>query len=377
MIRVLVDADLLLEAVLNRICFVADAEEAFEMLQSQQIQGYVSELGLEKIYSVLSKLEDSQVAEEIVATIEEVVETYPINSTLIQQARSLNIRDFESAVEVVCATATNVGAILTSDPQAFAGGDLPVMQVGDLWQRQHLERMLQRDASPVLLVSDLLELQRLEELLEKGRECLRQIAEESPTEPLDDDSQHLDFSRERQNFDAQFRMLLDRENSDAQSVLACVRLRLRQFHLDGDDVTSILHEAYLRGVQTIERGRSITKFSTWIRTTAGYIIRENSRKPRLYELPLSVFLESVIEAPTALEEEFDANQVQTLRMALQQLDPSERKILHLRYFQNLSWHQVSKQLAREEGEVRSSEALRKRGYRILQRLRHLYQKFLS
>jgi RNA polymerase sigma factor (sigma-70 family) len=236
--------------------------------------------------------------------------------------------------------------------------------------------MLQRDASPVLLVSDLLELQRLEELLEKGRECLRQIAEESPTEPLDDDSQHLDFSRERQNFDAQFRMLLERKNSDAQSVLASVRGRLLQLHLDGDDVTSILNEAYLRGVQAIEKGRSITQPSTWIRLTAWNIIRENSREQRRCEPLPPAFLESVIAAP-ALEEEFDANQVQTLRMALQQLDPSERKILHLRYFQNLSWHQVSEQLVREEGEVRSSEALRKRGYRILQRLRHLYQKFLS
>jgi RNA polymerase sigma factor (sigma-70 family) len=172
-------------------------------------------------------------------------------------------------------------------------------------------------------------------------------------------------------------MLLERENSDAQSVLAYVRLRLRIFHLDGDDVTSILNEAYVRGVQTIEKGRSVTKVSTWIKLTTFNIIRENIRNQRLCEPLPPAFLESVIAAPTALEEEFDANEVQTLRMALQQLDPSERKILHLRYFQNLSWHQVSEQLAREEGEVQSSKALRKRGYRILQRLRHLYQKFLS
>jgi predicted RNA-binding Zn-ribbon protein involved in translation (DUF1610 family)/predicted nucleic acid-binding protein len=142
MIRVLVDADLILEVLLNRSGFVADAEEAFEMLQSQRIQGYVSELGLKKINLVLSQLEGSEVAEEIVAAIEDVVKACPVDFTLAQQARSLNIRDFESAVEVVCATAMSIGAIVTSDPQDFAGADLPVLQVGDLWQRQNLEAML-------------------------------------------------------------------------------------------------------------------------------------------------------------------------------------------------------------------------------------------
>jgi predicted nucleic acid-binding protein len=285
MIRVLVDADLLLEVLLNRSGFVADAEEAFEILQSQRFQGYVSELGLEKIHSVLSKLEGSDVAEEIVAAIEETVETCCVNSTLVQQARSLNIRDFESAVEVVCATATNIGAILTSDPQAFAGADLPVLQVCDLWQRQHLERMLQKDVSPVLLVGDLLDLQRLEELLETGQDCLRQIEKPSPTEPLDNDSQHLDFSRERQNFDAQFRMLLEQENSEARLMFFYVRHPLSQFHLlalqlaqNSCDVQAILQ--VLNQQKQIEREHHIKVLQTLLDADAieGWQLAEVSKR---------------------------------------------------------------------------------------------------
>jgi predicted nucleic acid-binding protein len=166
MIRVLVDADLILEVLLNRSSFVAEAEKAFEMLQQKWIQGYVSQLGLEKINSALSKLEDSQTAQEIVVSIERVVKTCYVDLKLMQQARSLNITDFESAVEVACATATNIGAILTSDPQVFVGSDLPILQVSDLCQRQDLERMLQRNGSPVLIVGNLPDFPPLQELSE-------------------------------------------------------------------------------------------------------------------------------------------------------------------------------------------------------------------
>ncbi|WP_318733602.1 hypothetical protein [Roseofilum sp. Belize Diploria] len=43
MIKVMVDADLILEAFLNRESFVADAEEAVELLQSHGIWIQVTE----------------------------------------------------------------------------------------------------------------------------------------------------------------------------------------------------------------------------------------------------------------------------------------------------------------------------------------------
>ncbi|MBP0034082.1 MAG: hypothetical protein J7524_13070 [Roseofilum sp. Belize BBD 4] len=49
MIKVMVDADLILEAFLNRESFVADAEEAVELLQSHGIEGYISEIGFKSL----------------------------------------------------------------------------------------------------------------------------------------------------------------------------------------------------------------------------------------------------------------------------------------------------------------------------------------
>lgn len=166
--QILVDADLILDYFLNRSAFVADAEEAFEILESNWIRGYISELGLRNIESALSLLGGFEAAQEIVSAITEVVEVFPVNSELMQGARSLNIRNIASSVEVACAKEKNIGAILTSDPKIFAEADLPILKVSDLEQRRNLERIWHEDSSPVLLVGDLPELQLLERLLKRS-----------------------------------------------------------------------------------------------------------------------------------------------------------------------------------------------------------------
>lgn len=144
MLQVLVDADTVLEALLNRSRFVIASEKLAELLQSRQIRGYVSELGLAKIFSVVSRLRNSETAEEVVSEICRTLSLCPISPDLLQQARSLNIEDFESAVEVACAIAQKLGAIVTHKPHDFEGAaDLVVLSVNDLLQRQHLQDFLE------------------------------------------------------------------------------------------------------------------------------------------------------------------------------------------------------------------------------------------
>jgi predicted nucleic acid-binding protein len=154
MLQVLVDADMVLEALLNRSRFVADSEALVEIVQTRKIQGYICELGLEKIYSVASRLENSLAAEEVVCGIQAMMRRCPVDANLLQQARSLNIQDFESAVEVACAIAFKLGAIVTQKPEDFAGADLSVLSVNDLLERQRWQELLESSHSPILLVDN-------------------------------------------------------------------------------------------------------------------------------------------------------------------------------------------------------------------------------
>lgn len=160
MMKILVDADMVLEALLYRSGFIADVEDLWNIVP-EQIQGYISEVGLDKIRSFAKRLGTSQDAKKVVADIKAKMSICSIDSHLLQQARLLDIGDFESAVEVACAITMNIGAIVTQEPQNFVGADLPVMSVGDLLKRQPLETSLKKSASPVLLVNDWLENQCL------------------------------------------------------------------------------------------------------------------------------------------------------------------------------------------------------------------------
>lgn len=160
MMKILVDADMVLEVLLYRSGFIADVEDLWNLVP-EQIQGYISEVGLDKIRSFAKRLGTSQDAKKVVADIKAKMSICSINSHLLQQARLLDIGDFESAVEVACAITMNIGAIVTQEPQNFVGADLPVMSVGDLLKRQPLETSLKKSDSPVLLVNDWLENQRL------------------------------------------------------------------------------------------------------------------------------------------------------------------------------------------------------------------------
>ena len=156
MMKIMVDADMVLEALLNRSGFPAYFEDLWDLVP-EQIQGYISEPGLEKIRIFARNLN----ADEVISDIEADLSICSIDSHLLQQARLLDIRDFESAVEVACAITRNIGAIVTQEPQNFVGSDLPVLSVGDLLKRQSLETSLKKNTSPVLLVNDCLESQHL------------------------------------------------------------------------------------------------------------------------------------------------------------------------------------------------------------------------
>jgi ATP-binding cassette subfamily B protein len=143
--QVLVDADLVLELLLNRVGLVEDAEVLWEMVESQQIQGYITEFGLDKIRSVLSGLERFETVKNVVSEIQEIVRICPVESNLLQKARSFNFRDFESAVEVACAIERNLDVIVTQNPQNFDRATLPIWSVNELLEHYHITKIRNRN----------------------------------------------------------------------------------------------------------------------------------------------------------------------------------------------------------------------------------------
>jgi hypothetical protein len=142
--RVLVSYNLVQALWLNRAGLVEYADQLWELMRSGQIQGYITQKGLDLIHFDLIYLLGEDKAEKEVSDIKEVVEVSPVDPSIIEQALSYNLRDFESEVELACAIRMHLDAIVTQHPQNFSGANFPIFSVTDLL-RQKLENIIEKD----------------------------------------------------------------------------------------------------------------------------------------------------------------------------------------------------------------------------------------
>ena len=146
MIKILVDADLILEALMNRN-MVKDVRELLDKV-NPLIQMYITDVGWQKIYTYLNHLQTKKIAEIVISWLEEKIKICSVNQSILQQARSSPIKDFESAVEIICASYEELDAIVTHkyDDFAEAADKLWVWSMSELWIRAKLETQLQTEA---------------------------------------------------------------------------------------------------------------------------------------------------------------------------------------------------------------------------------------
>ncbi|MBE9042448.1 hypothetical protein IQ235_16880 [Oscillatoriales cyanobacterium LEGE 11467] len=145
--RILIDADTIVEILLNRSGIVEKVESLWNVLEEGQIEAYLSDIGADKIRSFAEHISDPISANEIVLTIQKHLQICPVDEMILQHVRLSALEDYESAVEVSCALALDMGAIVTHKPSDFAKANFSIISVGELPERQHLEDQIQSTKS--------------------------------------------------------------------------------------------------------------------------------------------------------------------------------------------------------------------------------------
>ncbi|PAX59638.1 PIN domain-containing protein [Brunnivagina elsteri] len=144
MIGILVDADLILEALMNRNHLVGDISELLERV-NPHIKMYITDIGWEKIYTYASRLQSTNVAQAVIDWLKDKITICTVDRDMLQFARSLPIQDFESAVEFACASFQELSAIVTHRDEDFinAPNKFWIWSVAELRLRSSLENQLQ------------------------------------------------------------------------------------------------------------------------------------------------------------------------------------------------------------------------------------------
>ncbi|AFM12533.1 type II toxin-antitoxin system VapC family toxin [Turneriella parva] len=111
--KVFFDSDVLLDVLAERINHYEKSAEALSLSEFKKVRGYTSSLILCNLHYMLRKLTDEKTARAKIETILALLEIIDLKKDDILNALTLQMPDFEDAVQVSIATRTNMAWILT------------------------------------------------------------------------------------------------------------------------------------------------------------------------------------------------------------------------------------------------------------------------
>ena len=136
MVRVLIDTNISLDFLLQRSPFFQDAKLLFQAIESGQVVGYVTATTLTDIFYIARRhTRNVEKARQAVAETLNIMEICSVNRAVLESAFGLSLIDFEDAVQIACAVAQGLDAILTRDTQDFLSSPVVVLSVRELLQR--------------------------------------------------------------------------------------------------------------------------------------------------------------------------------------------------------------------------------------------------
>ncbi|MBD1938390.1 PIN domain-containing protein [Microcoleus sp. FACHB-68] len=131
--RVLVDTNIVLDFILDREPFVAEASTLLEYIASGEIEGYIAATTLTNIFYIVKRATRSlERAKQAVSDTLTLMEICLVDKSILESAFASNLNDFEDAVQIACALANDVDAIITRDAQDFVDAPLSILSAGEL-----------------------------------------------------------------------------------------------------------------------------------------------------------------------------------------------------------------------------------------------------
>ena len=125
--RVLVDTNVILDALLEREPFVADARALLEAIRLERVTGYVTATTLTDIFYIVRRGTRSNKQARAASRTLALMEICEVNRSRLEAAIASNLQDFEDAVQLACAMADQLEAIVTRNAQDFASATMPIL----------------------------------------------------------------------------------------------------------------------------------------------------------------------------------------------------------------------------------------------------------
>lgn len=124
--RVLFDTNVVLDLLLDREPFSADAARCISMVESGEIEGWLCASTVTTLHYLIRKSAGAKSAFEAISTLMSLFEIAPVNKTVLENALNLPFKHFEDAVLHEAARYSNVDTIVTRNIAAFKNSSIRI-----------------------------------------------------------------------------------------------------------------------------------------------------------------------------------------------------------------------------------------------------------
>ncbi|MGI9035656.1 MAG: PIN domain-containing protein [Pyrinomonadaceae bacterium] len=124
--RILLDTNVVLDFVVRRQPFFAEANEIFARLANGEFDGFVSSITPINIFYIARKQYGNEPTKQAIANLLLSVKVCSVDEKIIKSALTSAIKDYEDAVQHECALAENLDAIVTRNTKDYAKSSVKI-----------------------------------------------------------------------------------------------------------------------------------------------------------------------------------------------------------------------------------------------------------
>ncbi len=128
--KLLLDTNVLLDSVLRRQPWAGDAIRLIAEVERGRAAGYLAGHTVTTAHYIIEKVLGRQGARASVSEILRLFEIVPVEKADFHHAAALGLRDYEDAVQAVCALKVDVDFIVTRNEKDFQGLPIPACAPG-------------------------------------------------------------------------------------------------------------------------------------------------------------------------------------------------------------------------------------------------------
>ncbi len=117
--RLLIDANILLDVLQNRQPYAADSAKIWKLCETAQDLGFVTALSFANLVYVMRKELDPETIEEVYRKLELIFQFTELRSKDLDKAVAMKWNDFEDALQAAAAERMNADYIITRNVRDF------------------------------------------------------------------------------------------------------------------------------------------------------------------------------------------------------------------------------------------------------------------